>query len=86
MQKECVSHISDDDYDNNDQGDMYDAALINLITNVPNFMLDMYPRDRCGLNLLFLNFFNIQTCVSFSNGKGYVVLQQMFLNLSCLMF
>ena len=74
MQKECLSHISDDDYDDNDENDMYDAALINLITNVPSLMLDMYPRDHCGLNLLFLNVFNKQTCVSFSSGKGYVVL------------
>jgi hypothetical protein len=67
--------ITDDDYDDNDEDDMYDDALINLITYVPSFRLDMYLRDHCGLNLLFLNVFNIQACVSFSNGRGYVVLQ-----------
>jgi len=69
--------IPDDDCDENDEDedDMYDAALINLITNVPSLMIDMYLRDHCGMNLLFLNVFNIQACLSFNNGKGYLVLQ-----------
>jgi hypothetical protein len=67
--------ITDDDYDDNDEDDMYDAALISLITNVPSFRLDMHLRDHFGWNLLFLNVFDIQACVSFSSGKGYVVLQ-----------
>jgi len=69
--------ITDNDCDKNDEDedDMYDAALIHLITNVPSLRFDMHLRDHCGLNLLFLNIFNIQACLSFNNGKGYVVLQ-----------
>jgi hypothetical protein len=34
--------ITDDDYDDKDKDDMYDAALINLITNVPSFRWYIY--------------------------------------------
>ena len=67
--------ITDYDCDENDEDDMYDAALIYFITNVPSLRSDMYLRDHRGLNLLSLNVFNIQTCESFNIGKGYVVLQ-----------
>ena len=33
--------ITDGDYDDKDEDDMYDAAVINFITNVPSFRLDM---------------------------------------------
>lgn len=69
--------IADDDYKKNDEDedDMYDAALINLITNVPSLRFDTHLRDHWGLHLLFLNIFNIQACLYYNNGKGYVVLQ-----------
>ena len=57
--------ITDDNCDDNDEDedDMYDAALINLITDVPSFRLDKYPRDHFGLKLFFKGLKHTGLCI-----------------------